>query len=89
MYSTDHQLILLLIVVMVLVTIIYLTIMVRGFRNRFDLASCLRFFLRAALISCMRSLLIDFVLILEKNLLDYHADCGVDCCDFGDCNTNC
>ena len=47
------------------------------------------FFLRAALISCMRSLLIDFVLILEKNLLDYHADCGVDCCDFGDCNTNC
>lgn len=34
------------------------------------------------------ALLIDFV-ILEKNLLDYHADCGVDCCDLGDCNTNC
>ena len=71
---------------MVLVTIIYLTIMVRGFE--IVLIWPLAFF-SALLISCMRSLLIDFVLILEKNLLDYHADCGVDCCDFGDCNTNC
>lgn len=73
---------------MVLVTIIYLTIMVRGFEIVLIWPLAFVFFC-AALISCMRSLLIDFVLILEKNLLDYHADCGVDCCDFGDCNTNC
>ena len=73
---------------MVLVTIIYLTIMVRGFEIVLIWPLAFVFFC-ALLILCMRSLLIDFVLILEKNLLDYHADCGVDCCDFGDCNTNC